>query len=133
MKKRLQLMNDEGYYVTYVLVAAFIVLSIIATATTIYSNERKSTFVLLEQLESDTLVQMARVQFRKDEMHKNSESGQVTYDFPNGTATIWFNREKDDIIFLDMTITTESGSVFRPQAQIGRASCRERVKSVKKR
>jgi len=118
MKKRLQLMNDEGFYVPYVLVVAFIVLSIIATATTIYSNERRSTFVLLEQLESETLVQMARVQFRKDEMHKNSESGQVTYDFPNGTATIWFNREKDDIIFLDMTITTESGSVFRPQARM---------------
>lgn len=92
------MMNERAFYLPYVLIVSVITLAIITTTVIIYENEMKITNNLLEQLEIETLFQMARDKFIEDRMYNEETNGQINYTFPNGTVHINYSFVEENIV-----------------------------------
>jgi len=112
MRKRLQITTEKGFYLPYVLLVTVISLSVISASVLIYRTEVKSTYMLMEQMENETLIQMGRVKFKQQEMYKHNEKGQVTYTFPNGDVVIQYEKVTENVFSLTFNTKTENNSTF---------------------
>lgn len=113
MKKRLPTMtNERGFYLPYALIVSVIILSIITTSIFIYQNELNITRSLLDQIEVETLIQMGKAQFIKDEVYNHQDKGQVNYEFPSGKVHITFEWIADDLVEMEFNIMTNNQFSF---------------------
>ncbi|MBO1005852.1 hypothetical protein ACFSKI_20165 [Pseudogracilibacillus auburnensis] len=113
MKKRLPTMiNERGFYLPYALIVSVIILSIITTSIFIYQNELNITRSLLDQIEVETLIQMGKTQFIKDEWYNHQDKGQVNYEFPPGKVHITFEWIADDLVEMEFNIMTNNQFSF---------------------
>ena len=70
MRNQLPFMNESGFYLPYVLMVAVISLTILTTTIYLYKNEIETTHYVTEQIKAETLIQMGRVQFKKEKLYK---------------------------------------------------------------
>lgn len=84
--------QESGFLFPYILFITAIVLLSVMTSITIYTNDKKMTTLQLEQIELETLHQMAYRAFTIDitSISILDKKGQVYYDFPNGDVTVTY-------------------------------------------
>jgi|SRR5699024_5838931 len=112
MRNQLPFMNESGFYLPYVLMVAVISLTILTTTIYLYKNEIETTHYVTEQIKAETLIQMGRVQFKKEKLYKINDHGQVTYEFPNGIVSIHFTRQDETVFDLQFSAETTNEFLF---------------------
>ncbi|MEI3611719.1 hypothetical protein [Pseudogracilibacillus sp. SO30301A] len=112
MRKKSLIMSESGFYLPLSMVVSMIVLSAVITSVLIYKNETKVSYMLKEQIEVETLIQMARAKFKEEEVYKNRNSGQITYEFPSGTTIIQYEKIDTHQFTLQFDVTTNEHSYF---------------------
>lgn len=115
MRKKSLIMSESGFYLPLTIMVSMIALSAVITTVLIYKNEMEVSYMLEEQIEVETLIQMARVKFKEEEVYKNNNSGQITYEFPNGTTTIRYDKIDTHQYTLQFAVTTNGHFNFTIQ------------------
>ncbi|WP_117160672.1 hypothetical protein [Paraliobacillus sp. X-1268] len=108
--KRLQ--TENGFFFPYITFIAAIVLLSVITSISLYANETKMTTLQMEQIELETLHQMAYQKF-VSEQNKNSFSLDkeiLQYEFPNGIVKITYDALENDAIRYKFEATTLLGN-----------------------
>lgn len=113
MKKQFHILtNESAFYLPFVLIIAVITLSIITTSIMIYRQELSMTNNIIEQVEIETLIQIARAKFIIEQMYNESLNGQVMYELPHGNVNLLYHYTSDEIVELHFQVETEKQSVF---------------------
>ncbi len=118
MRKKSLIMSESGFYLPLTMMVSMIVLSAVITSVLIYKNEMEVSHTLKEQIEVETLIQMARAKFKEEEVYKNKNSGQITYEFPNGTAVIQYDKIDTHQYSLQFDVTTKEQFYFTIQSNL---------------
>ena len=118
MRKKSLITSEFGFYFPFTLMVSIIVISAVATSVLIYKNEIEASYMLKEQIEAETLIQMARAKFKQEEVYKNHDRGQITYEFPNGSTTIQYDKVSTDQINLQFDVTTNDNFNFTIQNKL---------------
>ncbi|MFD1363064.1 hypothetical protein [Lentibacillus salinarum] len=94
----------------YVLFVIALALIIITANIDSYQDEIRITHNQTEQLKIETLLQMARTQFKDDIMNESETEGEMSYDLPYGHVLVEFMLLNDKQYLLYFTITTDNGA-----------------------
>lgn len=110
MRKLLHITKqEEAFFLPIVLMISILVLSGIMTSIIIYKNELQITEQLVNQIEAETLLQMALEEFSNDEKNRNEKMGQIIYNFPNGDAIVDYELvEEHKYLCIISVITTKN-------------------------
>jgi|SRR5690625_1659972 len=113
MKKQSHIItNNGGFYLPYVLTISVIVLSLVTTSIMMYQNEMKMTKNIIEQVEVETLIQMAREKFKHDKVYNEHSTGQINYVFPNGVVHIQYEFMNEETLQLHFFTETKNNYQF---------------------
>ncbi|WP_042145919.1 hypothetical protein [Paucisalibacillus sp. EB02] len=108
MKKQLHSIHKEkGFFLPSVLFLTTIVLLYFSTSLITYKHDVQLTYNLIEQVKSQTVFQMAYVQYKKDYLTQNKIKETVEYSFPIGIAEVK-PTVTGEIIQLEFTIQTNN-------------------------
>ena len=90
MKRQLFLIdNEQGFYLPIVLIVTTITLSFISILIYTYQNELHMTEAMINQIEAETLIQMAVEDFTEMVViEETMEAGTISFDYPNGIVEI---------------------------------------------
>ena len=78
----------------------------------------EASYMLKEQIEAETIIQMARAKFKQEEVYKNHDRGQITYKFPNGSATIQYDKVVQIKLIYNLIVTTNDHFNFTMQNKL---------------
>lgn len=94
-------------YVLFVIALAFVV---ITTSVHLYQDELRITHNQTEQLKIETLLQMARTQFKEDVFNTHESDGTISYEFPYGDVQIKYAKLNEKTYRLHFSIQTDTGA-----------------------
>ncbi|WP_117169231.1 hypothetical protein [Paraliobacillus sediminis] len=104
--------SESGFLFPYVsFVAAIILLSVI-TGITLYANNTKMTTLQMEQIELETLHQMAyqTLVSERNKNNSNPDKEVIQYEFPNGIVKITYDVLENNAMRYQFEATTLSGN-----------------------
>lgn len=104
--------SEDGFLFPYVTFIAAIVLLSVVTSITLYANNTKMTTLQMEQIELETLHQMAYQTFISERNINNFSSDKVViqYNFPNGIVKITYDPLDNDTLRYKFEATTLLGN-----------------------
>lgn len=108
----LQVNNERGMFLPFVLFITIILFSVITTGILIYKNETKISYQLWEQMKAETIVQMVEQQFKNDKVYEGGEEGMITFSFPSGEAKVTYVEEENSVYHLTIKIRTDYDESF---------------------
>lgn len=114
MKKPLFLIdNEHGFYLPIVLIVTTITLSFISILIYTYQNELHMTKAMINQIESETLMQMAVDDFTEMIVtEETNEDGTVSFEYPNGLVKI--NYQQDETLNWQLNCTIHFANKSSP-------------------
>ncbi|HLS23854.1 MAG TPA: competence type IV pilus minor pilin ComGG [Pseudogracilibacillus sp.] len=107
------LRNERAFFLPFVLFIFFIIFSVVTTSITIYQNELKISNHLYEQLKTETLVEMTKLNFIQAlETEELRERGELTYTFPQGDVSLQYEKKKAHTYKIYLDIITDQNTEF---------------------
>lgn len=103
----LQMDNERGTYLPFVLLITLILFSTITTMIAIYKNEKLISNQLWEFMKAETIVEMTKRTFVHEHVSELDEEGYISYSFPSGDVFVTYNKVDDDIYSLFLKIETD--------------------------
>ncbi|WP_010530983.1 competence type IV pilus minor pilin ComGG [Lentibacillus jeotgali] len=112
MRKILSFTTDQqGFVLPYVLFFIALALIILTANVYIYQDEIHITQNQTEQLKIETLIQMARMQFKEDISNEPKDDTTIVYDFPYGDVAVKYTKLSEQVYHLYFTIQTDNGTI----------------------
>lgn len=108
MKKSIFIQHsDAGFYLPYITFVCMIVFMMLGTSIALYQNHVRMTHKMLEWTKVETMVQMTTASFVNDGLYKNNETGEATYNFPDGKVDMSYKQETPEKWLLNITVKTK--------------------------
>gem|GEM_PF-1737572 len=102
--------DQQGFVLPYVLFFIALALIIMTANIGLYQNEIRITENQTEQLKIETLLQMARTQFKEDVVDQPNSNHALTYAFPYGDVIVEYTQLSEKKYHLYFTIRTDTGA-----------------------
>jgi|SRR5690625_3119743 len=113
MKNQSYIMNNEsGFFLPYTLFITALIFIIITTGIRTYHHEIDITHHLVDQLKSETIIQMGLAKFNQNHLPTDQDTLNVDYSFQHGEVTISYNTINDSEYRLYFNVLTKDGLVF---------------------
>jgi len=111
LRKSLSFTTDQkGFVFPYVLFFIALALIIITANVHVYQDEIRITQHQTEQLKIETLLQMARTQFKEDVSAKPETVTTISYEYPYGDVVVEYTRQTKQVYHLYFRIQTDNGA-----------------------
>lgn len=108
----LQMDNERGLYLPFVLFITLILFSTVTTMVAVYKNEKLISYQLWELTKADTIVEMTKQKFIQEDALELNDQGEISYTLPSGDVYVEYDKIDDYTYSLFITIETDNAEPF---------------------